>query len=728
MAPARWFYEGMPLSEYCKKNGLNVTSIRGRVNSKRKQEEYQHLSDEELVGLVISNYGKRNSYFIDGKPLSEYCRENSISYNTIISRIGYLQSSFPEMPLDDVIKRATTEFSPRNIQYYYEGELLVDYCKKVEGLTYDAISSYIRRRQFEDPTVPYTDAINEYLGREHFGRSKYYYLGMSLVEYCKENSINYTTVYAYITNHLEDEKYAGLSGDDLTATIIDDYQPFEPKYMYNGVTLHQYCKENGICYSYITRYVKARMKQDENLAVDKLIEEALDRMKRHGVIYFYMGQPLYIYAKEHDMNIGSLRKSILTERRKNPDESLSVIVDRCVKRYKKLEVKYFYRGQSLKSFCRSTGLNVSTVLWKYRKEYEARTDLTVSEKIAEIVDYYLENPPVQTKYFYGEGSLASFCNEKGYPYLLLISRIKNLKRKNPEGDMDSIVEEAVRKHEEKLHIERIRQALNEVGKETVDEATVKSICHFLKIDFFNVMEYVEMGYTFCQSVNMIWYFGDLTNSRGLSMLSDEKYLDLMSLVEKMTFGQINVNEVDLYSLIGIYKSKLYDTRNLVLLKEDRYIKKVLYSVCESFGVTVDKNNYDDLLSEIKLGFIAMIDRTCMNIPEKVIRYMTLVVPGNFKVYLKKNGTYRNSSLDDLEERGKQIKSNEKDEESSQFGEKMENILTNLDSADKKFVILRYQENYSIDELAAHYNVSAQEVLQKETEILNTIKNFMIRKM
>ena len=48
-------------------------------------------------------------------------------------------------------------------------------------------------------------------------------------------------------------------------------------------------------------------------------------------------------------------------------------------------------------------------------------------------------------------------------------------------------------------------------------------------------------------------------------------------------------------------------------------------------------------------------------------------------------------------------------------------LSNLEKEDLSFVILRFQENYSYEELSDYLGISKEEVIQKEMKLLSKLK-------
>ena len=149
-------------------------------------------------------------------------------------------------------------------------------------------------------------------------------------------------------------------------------------------------------------------------------------------------------------------------------------------------------------FCKKIGLNYNTIINKYLNEYSS-SNIPIEEAIKEIVDYYIENPPIRTKYFVKGQSMMGFCNENGYPYLSIYRRIKTLES---NGNEDNLVEEAIKKYEERLHIDKINSIFSSLDK----NVNIEDICKYLKINYDNVLDLIDMSFTIKQAINMIWYF------------------------------------------------------------------------------------------------------------------------------------------------------------------------------------------------------------------------------
>ena len=82
-----------------------------------------------------------------------------------------------------------------------------------------------------------------------------------------------------------------------------------------------------------------------------------------------------------------------------------------------------------------------------------------------------------------------------------------------------------------------------------------------------------MDFSYNQAINMIWYFSDKKTSNNYKMINDKKIKDIFILVDNLRSSNKDIEQFELYDLIGIYKSELYDSRSEILLRQKRYIIK-----------------------------------------------------------------------------------------------------------------------------------------------------------
>ncbi len=737
MQESKYFYNGIPLSKYCKDNNINISTIRARIWKKKQSKKYKNYTEQEIVDMVIEAYGSAIKYMYKGISLRQYCLDNGINIGTINSRINNLRKQNEKLSNDELVILAMEEFDNKNFRFFYKDVPLKEYCENHPEINYNTIRTYINREKERKPELSDEELIEQYLNKEHKGIYKYYYLGIPLKQYCDENNLSYRNIITYISRYRNTDNFKDLNDDEFVEAIMDQYQPFEPKYLYKGLTLREYCIQNDLSYYSVVSFVKRGLAKGSTKSIDDLIDEGIKTINRYGIIYYYKGIPLKDYAESKNLNASSIRCTIL-RRQLRSDKPLQEIIDECVESYQKFSIKYYYNEIPLLTYCNSIGLNYNTVIQKYLYEYADNTDMSINEAIKQIVDYYIKHPPVKTKYYFKEQSLTKFCDTNGYPYLAIWRRIKTLEGKGDLLDSEQIIEAAIKKYEDRLQIDKINEIFDKLknGKITsINE--IKDICDFLKIDIENVNDLVNMDFSYNQAINMIWYFYDKKTNNDYKIITDKKIKDIFSLIDNLKNYNMNIENFCLYDLIGIYKSELYDSRNEILLRQKRYICKTIFSLCRNYGIKVNSSNYEDFESEIKYYLLIVMNRTNLNIYGQIIKYMDLTVKGYFRTYLKKYRKQYNSLLLN-EAKYSSDKGTKKEKskidyiadpdnpyekaENTTFSSDMMQVLSTLSPEDLSLIMLKYQENYNDDDLANHFNLTIDEIRQKEIEVLSLLKN------
>ena len=136
----------------------------------------------------------------------------------------------------------------------------------------------------KNPELSDEELIKQYIDKEHKGIYKYYYFGIPLKQYCDENNLNYRNIITYMSRYRNTDNFKDLSDDEFVEAIMDQYQPFEPKYLYNGLTLREYCVQNDLSYYSVVSFVKRRLAKDSTKSIDYLIDEGIKTINRYGII------------------------------------------------------------------------------------------------------------------------------------------------------------------------------------------------------------------------------------------------------------------------------------------------------------------------------------------------------------------------------------------------------------------------------------------------------------
>lgn len=401
MQESKYFYHGIPLSKYCKDNNINISTIRARIWKKKQSKKYENYTEQEIVNMVIEAYRSAIKYMYKGMSLRQYCLANGINIGTINSRINNLKKKNKDLSNDELVILAMEEFDNQNFRFFYHGVPLKEYCESHPEINYNTIRTYVNREKEKNLELSDEELIQQYLEKEYKGIYRYYYLGIPLKQYCDENNLSYRNIIAYMNRYRNTDNFKGVSDDEFVEVIMDKYQPFEPKYLYQGLPLRVYCTRNDLSYYSVVSFVKRKLAKGSTKPIDDLIDEGIKTINRYGIIYYYKGIPLKDYAKQNDLNASSIRCAILRKQLRS-EKPLQEIIDECVESYQKFSIKYYYNGMPLLAYCNSIGLNYNTVIQKYLYEYADNTDISIDDAIKEIVDYYTKYPPVKTKYYFND--------------------------------------------------------------------------------------------------------------------------------------------------------------------------------------------------------------------------------------------------------------------------------------------------------------------------------------
>ena len=154
MQESKYFYNGIPLSKYCKDNNINISTIRSRIWKKKQNRKYKNYTEQEIVDMVIEAYGSGSiKYMYKGISLRQYCLDNGINLGTINSRINNLKKQNSKLTNDELVILAMEEFDNQNFRFFYHGIPLKKYCESHPEINYNTIRTYINREKSKNPKL-----------------------------------------------------------------------------------------------------------------------------------------------------------------------------------------------------------------------------------------------------------------------------------------------------------------------------------------------------------------------------------------------------------------------------------------------------------------------------------------------------------------------------------------------------------------------------------------------
>lgn len=343
---SKYFYNGMPLVEYCLKNNISYSTIETRIQA--LIHKYPNLTLNEIIEKAIN---KENSikYYYNGMPLSVYCRQNNISYGTIKSRIRTFLKNNNNMNLDEAIKTVMNE---SGIKYHYNGISLSAYCKQ-NNISYQTVISRIKTFLKKNKKAPIDEAIKHALSKKH----KYFYNGIPLVEYCKKNNIAYTTIINKIKKYLKENKNATLS-EAIKYVLSKKYSVY--KYYYNGIPLIEYCKKNNLNYRTITNRIISLSKKHLNFTLNEIIEKAVN-MNYRTKYYYYDTPLSEYCKKNNISYTTIISRIKNNEIDIQLDDKVIFAIENTPEPFIPNQTKYYYNNESLVNYCKKNNINISRV-------------------------------------------------------------------------------------------------------------------------------------------------------------------------------------------------------------------------------------------------------------------------------------------------------------------------------------------------------------------------------
>ena len=192
---------------------------------------------------------------------------------------------------------------------------------------YNTLLNYIHRERLKNPNSTIEEMINEFNNRTYIKKSRYKYNGMTLRKYCEKNNINYLNVLKYINNYKHNDNKPEISDEELINKAIELYTEI----FYKGISLKIYCEyKKNLRYTEIRNFILNEKKENPNISEDELVDKYIEiKYKRNGK-YMYKGILLTDYCKNNNLNADLIRKSIYRYKLTHADLSEDEIVRRIV--------------------------------------------------------------------------------------------------------------------------------------------------------------------------------------------------------------------------------------------------------------------------------------------------------------------------------------------------------------------------------------------------------------
>ena len=108
-------------------------------------------------------------------------------------------------------------------KYFYKGESLIDYCKKNPKYKYNNITKYISDEKRKNPNKSDEEIIDEIMNKDRKSHTRIIINNMTFKRYCEFAGLNYVAIIKAISRARKDKKYADMDEYEIANMIIEKY-------------------------------------------------------------------------------------------------------------------------------------------------------------------------------------------------------------------------------------------------------------------------------------------------------------------------------------------------------------------------------------------------------------------------------------------------------------------------------------------------------------------------
>lgn len=546
--------------------------------------------------------------------------------------------------------------------------------------------------------------------------------------------MDYLTIINCLNELKKDIKYKYYSSNRLIDIAIKQ----KPKKSSLEMLVKNYCDKNNIDYSTILKkveYVKNMNKYEgysdfEILSIALTTNVTTRRKLRTGnniQAIYYKGIPLKEYCNLNGLPYHLIYNRIHYFINKNDRKINDEFIDEVIKH--KYIARYYYNESSLREYCEQNNLNYKA---KLSRIHYLKTIKFNGVNIDEIIDKAINMESMKHRYFYQDMPLKKYCDDNQISYDNISKNVRSiLSDSNNKLAQEVVIDKVIKQVNRKKRKLKVLELLN--NNQFNDDELVE-ICDYLNIDRHKVSK-LEKLMPIKTSIYLNYYFQDKKNEENKGFISFYKIKEVEKLVDKIKKSSLdNSKEFELGDLIGVYKCGYYDTRWMIINNLEEFFTKNTKYCCHKYNAPYSL--YQDAISAVKLELINSLDYIVPpEIDPKI--YFNKVVAGTVARIVKKHKNESNEltlnapKYEEYDENIDYIASPTTGFENLfknvTFSKDVAKALSKLTLQERKFIILRFKEEYSYKELASLYKVDEEKVIKKEKSILGKLENdFLIK--
>ncbi len=478
-----------------------------------------------------------------------------------------------------------------------------------------------------------------------------------------------------------------------------------------GIPLKKYCNDNGINYNTIESRIYNLKITMPNLNRQELVDKALEGLSDLRCRYFYKGVSLRKYCKEHGLSYKTILRKINNKTSK--EEMEDIVTAYIESKNNRSRPSYKIDGLTLKQYALRHNYVYPTLIayiQEIRKKYPDKSD---NEVVLLAVRYYEENHVPKTQWFYKGVSLREYCKRNNLVY----NSIRNYFRCMDIKDHSNIPEEKMELAIKKYYIKIEKDAFKKL-KVCQREEEFKEIVNILNINWDSVKLVMNFNYDYIKAIYFVWYFGK--EKEGLIKLDERRIKNVYHCLKKVDLLEINF-------LLGYYRTGIYDTRQLMYNKLFVSIRKIVVYLVKNYRIKFNSDYHKELKAEADmLVFVAINNPNSPRNADQIISYINSYVIGGLRSKINRDLREQKDSLNEMVCQDSNIEKIDtiaarQIDEPTYFSYDMIKIIKSLDNIEQRYIILRFKELYEDEEIASLLNISLEQVLEIREKSLEKLR-------
>ena len=267
----KFMYANISLAEWCRQNDENYDCMISRVENIKKS--FPDIDDNEAVRIAIEDYNDKGiKYFYDGIPLVEYCKLHPESpYSSVLSYIRRKKEKHPNLDIQEIINSFFKIEHKQHTYHYIDGMSLMEYCDCYD-IVYTSIISALSRMRKDNRYRDLSEQERLNIAIHNYKRQYLFFGEETLASYCRKNNYSYNTVYNYVMQMIKSNP--NISYTEAIESAFANIKRYGIKYYYQGLPLIEFCKEHGLRVDYVRTRILYLL-QSKSMLLENAIEEAI---------------------------------------------------------------------------------------------------------------------------------------------------------------------------------------------------------------------------------------------------------------------------------------------------------------------------------------------------------------------------------------------------------------------------------------------------------------------